>query len=268
MEIFLLPETWVVLLTLTILEIVLGVDNIIFISIVSNKLPEQEQRSARLIGLSLALLTRVALLASISYIIRLTEPLFILPIADIPISVRDLILFFGGLFLIAKSTVEIGHKMEGMGMDQEKEGKSNYWAVVSQIILLDIIFSFDSILTAIGLSDQLILMVTAVVISMIIMMIFSGRISAFIKKHPSLEVLALSFLILIGFLLSVEAFHVEVPKGYIYFAVFFSLLVEVINIGIRKKKRVVRLNKRIEHAAPPPRLWMDRKEIEQLNEDS
>ena len=264
MEALFTAENGIALLTLTILEIVLGVDNIIFISIVSNKLPEEEQKSARTIGLSLALITRIALLASISYIIRLTEPLFTLPYFDLDVSFRDLILFLGGMFLIAKSTMEIGHKMEGMGLDQEKEGRSKYWSVVPQIILLDIIFSFDSILTAIGLSDKLVLMITAVVISMIIMMIFSGKISAFIKKHPSLEILALSFLILIGFLLTVEAFHVEVPKGYIYFAVFFSLIVEVVNIGARKKKRIVRLNKRIEQASP--RIWLDRSEIEELNE--
>ncbi len=265
MEIFLLPEAWIALLTLTILEIVLGVDNIIFISIVSNKLPDEEQRSARMIGLSLALITRIILLASISYIIRLTEPLFILPYLEQDVSVRDMILFFGGLFLLAKSTVEIGHKMEGMGMDQEREGTSRYWPVVTQIIFLDIIFSFDSILTAIGLSKELILMVTAVIISMIVMMIFSGKIADFIKKHPSLEILALSFLILIGFMLALEAFHHEVPKGYIYFAVFFSLGVEVVNIGIRKKKRVVRLNKRIEQAAP--RVWIDRNDLDEFNKD-
>jgi predicted tellurium resistance membrane protein TerC len=265
MDIFFLPETWIALLTLTIMEIVLGVDNIIFISIISNKLPEEEQRSARLIGLSLALITRIVLLASISYIIKLTEPLFILPIIDLPLSARDLILFGGGLFLIGKSTLEIGHKMEVMGVDQEKEGKSKYWSVVPQIILLDIIFSFDSILTAIGLSKELVLMVTAVVISMIIMMLFSGKISGFIKKHPSLEILALSFLILIGVMLTVEAFHNEVPKGYIYFAVFFSLAVEVVNIGIRKRKRVVRLNKRIEQAAP--RVWVERSKLEELGKE-
>ncbi len=258
-------ESLIALLTLTIMEIVLGVDNIIFISIISNKLPEEEQRSARLIGLSLALITRIALLASITYIIKLTEPLFTLPIIDLPLSVRDIILFLGGLFLIGKSTIEIGQKMEGLGLNQEKEGKSKYWSVIPQIILLDIIFSFDSILTAIGLSKQLTLMVIAVVISMIIMMIFSGKISDFIKKHPSLEILALSFLILIGAMLTVEAFHNEVPKGYIYFAVFFSLTVEVVNIGIRKKRRVVRLNKRIEQATP--RLWIERSKLDELKKE-
>jgi len=265
MDFLLQPETWIALLTLTLMEIVLGVDNIIFISIVSNKLPDQQRRSARMIGLSLALITRVILLASITYIIQLTEPIFTLPILDQAVSIRDLILFFGGLFLLAKSTVEIGHKMEGMGMDQEREGTSKYWTVVSQIILLDIIFSFDSILTAIGLSNQLVLMITAVVISMIVMMIFAGKISNFIQKHPSLEILALSFLILIGFMLAIEAFHHEVPKGYIYFAVFFSLGVEVVNIGIRKRKRIVRLNKRIEHTAP--RIWMERSEIDEFKKD-
>ncbi len=259
MDIFLLPETWIALLTLTFMEIVLGVDNIIFISIVSNRLEDEEQKKARLIGLSLALIIRIGLLASITYIIGMTKPLFIIPWMDHTVSIRDLILFLGGMFLIAKSTMEIGQKMEGLGADQGSQGRTSFKTVILQIILLDIIFSFDSILTAIGLSKQLILMIIAVVISMIIMMVFSGKISNFIKKHPSLEVLALSFLILIGFMLAVEAFHYDVPKGYIYFAVFFSLGVEVVNIGVRKRKRVVRLNKRIEQAVP--RLWISRENV-------
>lgn len=263
MDIFLIPETWIALLTLTFMEIVLGVDNIIFISIVSNKLAEEQQKRARLIGLALALIFRIGLLASITYIIGMTKPLFTIPWMELEVSIRDLILFLGGMFLIAKSTIEIGQKMEGMGISQESQGKSSFNSVVIQIILLDIIFSFDSILTAIGLSKQLLLMIIAVVIAMIVMMVFSGKISNFIKKHPSLEVLALSFLILIGFMLTVEAFHHEVPKGYIYFALFFSLGVEVINIGVRKKKRVVRLNKRIEEATP--RVWISRDELNEVS---
>ncbi len=259
MDIFLIPETWIALLTLTFMEIVLGVDNIIFISIVSNKLAEDQQRRARLFGLALALIIRIGLLASITYIIGMTKPLFVIPWLDHEVSFRDLILILGGLFLIAKSTLEIGQKMEGLGVSQESQGKTSFNSVVVQIILLDIIFSFDSILTAIGLSKQLLLMIIAVVIAMIVMMVFSGKISDFIKKHPSLEVLALSFLILIGFMLVVEAFHYQVPKGYIYFAVFFSLGVEVLNIGARKRKRVVRLNKRIEEATP--RIWISRAEV-------
>ena len=251
MEIFATGEAWIALLTLTFLEIVLGIDNIIFISIVSNKLPEEEQKRARTIGISLALITRVLLLLGITWIMRSTQPLFTIDMFDLglAVSIRDLILLAGGIFLLFKSTVEINHKMERQGVDQQVEGKSKVFNVIVQIILLDIIFSFDSILTAVGLSKNLLIMIIAVIIAMIVMLVFSGRISDFIKKHPSLEILALSFLILIGFMLIVEAFHYEVPKGYIYFAVFFSLTVEFVNIRIRSRRRVVRLNKRIEESS-------------------
>ncbi|QSE97137.1 TerC family protein [Fulvivirga lutea] len=242
MELFLEPSTWVALLTLTFLEIVLGIDNIIFISIVSNKLPEAQQAKARNIGLSMALIFRVGLLMGITYIITFTEPLFTL--FDHPFSGRDLILLGGGIFLIFKSVMEVHHKMEGV--ESENGGSSKKFSmatVIAQIILLDIIFSFDSILTAVGLTEHLILMILAVVISMIVMMLFSGKISAFIHDHPTLEILALSFLILIGFMLSIEALGHHVPKGYIYFAVFFSLVVEMINIKMRKKGKPVKLNK-------------------------
>jgi len=242
MEIFLLPESWIALLTLTFLEIVLGVDNIIFISIVTNKLPEAEQPKARLIGLSLAMIFRIGLLLGITYIIGFTEPLFTL--FDFEVSGHDIILLMGGLFLMGKSTVEINHKMESHADNGIKMTTSSFISIIIQIVLLDIIFSFDSILTAVGLTDQVLLMIIAVIIALIIMMIFSGRISAFINRHPSLEVLALAFLILIGFMLMLEAVHHEVPKGYIYFAVFFSLIVEVINIRIRRKSDPVKLKKR------------------------
>ncbi len=241
-------ETWVALLTLTFLEIILGIDNIIFISIVSNKLPIEEQKRARTIGISFALLIRIGLLLMITWILRSTEPLFSIEALNVDISIRDLILLFGGLFLLFKSTMEINHKMEQQGVDYQATGKSKTWKVILQIILLDIIFSFDSILTAIGLAKELILMIIAVIIAMIVMLVFSEKISKFISKHPSLEILALSFLILIGCMLVVEAFHNEVPKGYIYFAVFFSMSVEFINIRLSKKRRVVRLNKRIEES--------------------
>ncbi len=244
MEIFLHGEAWIALLTLTFLEVVLGVDNVIFISIVSNKLPEEQRPRARFIGLSLALITRVLLLLSITWIIGFTKPLF--TIFEFELSGRDLILLLGGLFLIAKSTNEIHHKLEGQSHEETSRGPSTMSAVIFQIILLDIIFSFDSILTAVGLTDQVIIMIIAVVIAMIIMMIFAGRISAFITKHPTLEMLALSFLILIGFMLLVESLHYHVPKGYIYFAVFFSLIVEVLNMRLRKKQKPIKLKKRIE----------------------
>ena len=243
MEILLQPQSWVALLTLTFLEIVLGVYNIIFISIVSNKLPADKQAKARNIGLSLALIFRIGLLLGITWIITFTQPLFI--IFDHAISGRDLILMVGGLFLMGKSTMEIHHKMEVHENPEIAQKQAGMTAVITQIVALDIIFSFDSILTAIGLTDQVILMIIAVVISLGIMIRFSGNISSFIAKHPSLEILALSFLILIGFMLMIEAFGQHVPKGYIYFAVFFSLVVEVLNMRIRKASSKVKLSQRV-----------------------
>lgn len=228
-------ETWIALLTLTFLEIVLGVDNIIFISIVSNKLPEEQRAKARTLGLSLALIFRIGLLLGISYIIQFKEPLITL--FDHGFSGRDLILGAGGLFLLYKSTMEIHHKMEGNPEEIKAQSTASFRSVILQIIFLDIIFSFDSILTAVGLVDHVSIMIIAVIISMGIMMTFAGKISSFINGHPTLQILALSFLILIGFMLILEGFHFEVPKGYIYFAVFFSLAVEVINLRMKKKAR-------------------------------
>ena len=234
MEIFFTAEAWIALLTLTFLEIVLGVDNVIFISIVTNKLPADKQLFARRLGLSIALLFRVFLLTIISWMTKsMTEPLF--TVFDMGFSIRELILMTGGLFLLAKSTSEIHAKMENL----QEGGKPGAGAVLSkviiQIIMLDIVFSFDSILTAVGLTSHLSIMILAVVISLFIMIFFANKISKFIGNHPTLEILALSFLILIGFMLVLEGVHVEVPKGYIYFAVFFSLLVEVVNMRIQKK---------------------------------
>ena len=236
MESLLSFEGIIALLTLTLLEIVLGVDNIIFISIVTNKLPVAQQPKARLVGLSLAMIIRIALLFGITWIIGFTKP--VLTLFDFEVSGRDLILLAGGLFLLAKSTSEIHEKMEG-NFNEEQNTKSakqkGFSAVIVQIVLLDIVFSFDSILTAIGLTDEILLMIIAVVISLIVMMIFSGAISRFINDHPTLQILALSFLILIGVMLIIEAFHAHVPKGYIYFSVAFSLIVEMINMKMRKK---------------------------------
>ncbi|MFD2200958.1 TerC family protein [Shivajiella indica] len=245
MELFLQTETWIALLTLTFLEIVLGVDNIIFISIVSNKLPESQQAKARTLGLTFALVFRIMLLLGISYIIQFTQPL--VSIAGFDLSGRDLILAFGGLFLLFKSTVEIHHKMEGKAEEVKPNSAKSLSGVIFQIILLDLIFSFDSILTAVGLVKEVIIMIIAVIISIMIMMAFAGKISRFINQHPTLQILALSFLLLIGFMLMVEGLHFEVPKGYIYFAVFFSLGVEMINMRIRKKEGThkVHLNPRI-----------------------
>ena len=252
MEIFLKADTWLALLTLCFLEIVLGIDNIIFISIVSNKLPEEQRKRARNTGLFLAMFVRIGFLLCITWIIGFKEPLFAVSDfmpdwlikfmgfhGDHTFSGRDLILGFGGLFLIAKSTMEINHEMEGEEGEDEDSQKPKHptlSATILQIILLDIIFSFDSILTAIGIVDQVIIMIIAVVISIGVMMFFSGNISRFIQQHPSMEVLALGFLILIGFMLFLEALEFVVPKGYIYFAVAFSLLIELTNIRVKKKR--------------------------------
>ena len=270
MEMFLKPDTWLALLTLCFLEIVLGIDNIIFISIVSNKLPEENRRQARNIGLALAMIVRILFLLGITWIIKFKEPLFsvlgsggffeMCPCNEggQEFSGRDLILLFGGLFLIAKSTMEINHEMEGDAEDEDedtggevrkKKSHPSLRYTIIQIVLLDIIFSFDSILTAVGIvpPEQVLIMIIAVVVSIIVMMFFSGQISRFIQDHPSMEVLALGFLILIGFTLFLEALHKDIPKGYIYFAVAFSLLIEFTNIRVKKKRKakqkVVKLNK-------------------------
>lgn len=244
MEIFLVPETYIALLTLTFLEIVLGVDNIIFISIVANKLPEDKRDKTRNTGLMLALIFRVALLLGITWIIGFSAPLF--EIVGHPVSGRDIILFVGGIFLLFKSTTEIHHKMEGEESHLDAPTKERSISnTILQIIAMDIIFSFDSILTAVGLTQQVLIMIVAVVIALFIMMTFAGRIGKFIQDHPSMEVLALSFLILIGFMLILDAAGQHVPKGYIYFAVFFSLVVEFINIQVSKRGKKVKLNKRI-----------------------
>lgn len=236
MEIFLTAEAWISLLTLTLLEIVLGVDNILFISIVSNSLPHDQQRPAQRIGLVVAMFLRVALLIALVYLMQqMTEPLFY--IAEKGFSFREIILAAGGLFLVAKSVSEIHARMETGHAETKKTIGKKFFNVVLQIVLLNIVFSFDSILTAIGLSNQLLIMIAAIIISMFVMIVFSASISRFIAKHPTLEILALSFLILIGFMLMLEGVHIEVPKGYIYFAVFFSLIVELLNMKIRKKNQ-------------------------------
>jgi len=244
MEIFLLSETWIALLTLTFLEIVLGIDNIIFISIITDKLPKNQQAKGRNIGLALALLFRIALLLGITWVIGFSEPLF--HVFNHPFSGRDLILMAGGLFLLGKSTSEIHHKLEGQNEDQEPGNKValTLGSALVQIVALDMVFSFDSILTAIGLTEHVTIMIGAVIISMIIMMLFSGAISRFINDRPTLQILALAFLILIGFMLMLDALHYDIPKGYIYFAVAFSLLVEMVNMRMRKKSsKTVKLNK-------------------------
>jgi predicted tellurium resistance membrane protein TerC len=242
------PAVWLSLLTLSFLEIVLGVDNIIFISIISDKLPEAQQKKARNLGLLMAMFFRVGLLLTITWIMKLTEPLFTLPFikaegVPIKISWKDLILMAGGIFLIAKSTIEIHHKLEKP--DQEdgapKAKYSSFSSVVVQIVLIDAVFSFDSILTAIGLVDEVVIMIIAVVISIIIMMLFAGAISRFINRNPTLQMLALSFLIAIGIMLVAEGFHQKISKSYIYSMIAFSLVVELLNMRLRRKTESIRL---------------------------
>ncbi|MFD3001409.1 TerC family protein [Pontibacter toksunensis] len=247
MEIFANPDTWISLLTLTFMEVVLGIDNIVFISIIVGRLPPEQQGKGRTIGLSLALVFRVILLLFISWIVGASAPLFSINLpfteADFPVSWRDIILFAGGLFLLAKSTTEIHNKLEGE--EEEAKGGSKVYSSMSQvliqIILIDIVFSFDSILTAVGLAQEVIIMIIAVVVAMGIMLVFAKYVSDFVNKHPTVKMLALSFLILIGFMLIVESLHQHIPKGYIYFAMFFSLMVEMLNMKLRKKTEPVQL---------------------------
>lgn len=229
------PEVWVAFLTLTALEIVLGIDNIIFISILVSRLPKAQQPKARFFGLALAMVTRILLLLSIAWVMRLTDVLF--TVMDHGVSGRDLILFFGGLFLLFKSTMEIWHSVEGEAEEAGTTGgavKAGFIGIILQIAVIDIVFSLDSVITAVGLVDNVPVMVAAIVIAIAVMMLAAGTISDFIDKNPTLKILALSFLIVVGTLLIAEAFGAHVPKGYIYFAMVFSLGVEILNIRMRK----------------------------------
>src|ERR671910_1423196 len=228
------PQIWIALATLTFLEIVLGVDNIIFISILSGKLPEDQQPRARRIGLLGAMVTRVLLLFSLAWIIRLTQPWFTMLGQEI--SGRDLILILGGLFLIGKSTYEIHDKLEGEEGHASGRVAASFASVIVQIMLLDIVFSLDSVITAVGMVDELWVMVAAVVIAVVIMMLSAETISAFVHKHPTVKMLALSFLLLIGLALILEGFDHHIPKGYIYFAMGFSVFVELLNIRVRRRR--------------------------------
>ncbi|PJZ81893.1 hypothetical protein CH359_06465 [Leptospira meyeri] len=228
------PSVWLALLTLTALEIVLGIDNIIFISILSSRLPKTKQKSARQIGLLLAMFTRILLLFSLSLIMQLKAPLF--TVLNHSISGRDLILILGGLFLIAKSTTEIHHKLEGESeLNEESTKRVSFTKVIIQIMILDIVFSLDSVITAVGMTDQLGVMITAVILSVGFMLLSSGNISDFVDRHPTIKILALSFLILIGVALLGEGFELHIPKGYIYFAMCFSVIVEFLNMKLRSK---------------------------------
>jgi predicted tellurium resistance membrane protein TerC len=234
------PQVWLALATLTALEIVLGIDNIIFISILAGKLPPAQREKARLTGLGLAMFIRVALLFSLSWLMGLTSPIFTLFGAEI--SGRDLILITGGLFLLWKSTMEIHEKLEGEEGHSNIKAGATFGKVIIQILLLDIVFSLDSIITALGMANQLLVMIAAVVIAVGFMMLFSGGISAFVERHPTIKMLALSFLILIGVALIGDGLDMHIPKGYIYFAMAFSVIVEMLNLRLRRKNEPVRLH--------------------------
>lgn len=237
------PEIWISLLTLTVLEIVLGIDNIIFISILSGKLPEHQQKKARQLGLALAMITRVLLLLSLNWVMSLTDPLFNVGgwigitnpewLEKMAISGRDLILLVGGLFLIYKSTSEIHDKLEGQEHETGIKKTYSFAGVITQILILDVVFSLDSVITAVGMADEVLVMIAAVVIAVIVMMFSAGSISSFVNKHPTVKMLALAFLLLIGVSLIAEGFDQHIPKGYIYFAMAFSVMVEMLNLKMK-----------------------------------
>ena len=239
MEALLSTEGIVSLLTLTFLEIVLGIDNIVFISITAGRLPVQDQKKARNLGILLALLVRIALLFGVSWIIGLKDPF--ISLGNFDLSFRDLILIIGGLFLLGKSTSEIHAKLEGADEETREVRVISMRGAILQIILLDVVFSLDSILTAVGLVEDVLIIIIAIVISLAVMLIFARRISDFINHHPAMKLLAVSFLMMIGLVLVVEGLHVHVPKGYIYFSMAFALGIEILNMKIRKKNRPVTL---------------------------
>ncbi|MGA3564617.1 TerC family protein [Melissospora conviva] len=233
MELLASPELWIAFATLLLLEVVLGIDNVVFISILAGRLPAHQQARARTIGLSLALVTRLILLASLSWVIGLTAPLF--TVLGQEISGRDLILLLGGLFLLGKATYEIHEHLEGE--EHAKSGKVvSFGAVIAQILVLDVVFSLDSVITAVGMVDELLVMVAAVIVAMVIMLVSAGAISAFVNKHPTVKMLALSFLVLIGASLIAEGFDQHIPKGYVYGPIAFSVLVEFLNLRARRNR--------------------------------
>jgi predicted tellurium resistance membrane protein TerC len=230
-EYLLNPETWAALFTLTVLEIVLGIDNLVFLAIISAKLPAHQQNSARRIGLFFALFLRVALLASLTWIAGLTEP--VVTIADFAVSWRDVILGLGGLYLVYKGVTEIHESVEG-GADPDVRGFASYWGVIAQIMVLDLVFSLDSIITAVGMTNNLPVMITAIVIAILTMMFAANAVSGFINRHPTVKMLALAFLILVGTALMADAAHFHIPRGYLYFAIAFSIAVEALNMLVRR----------------------------------
>jgi predicted tellurium resistance membrane protein TerC len=238
------PQIWISLFTLTALEIVLGIDNIIFISILAGKLPAEQQDKARKLGLSLALITRILLLCSISWVMSLTKVLFVLPVMSVDVTGKSLILLVGGLFLIGKSVVEIHEKLEGADGHDTGGGKrgASFRGTIIQILLLDIVFSLDSVITAVGMANHLWVMIAAVVIALGVMLVFAKSISDFVNRHPTLKMLALSFLILIGVMLVGESLGQHIPKGYIYFSMAFAFGVEMLNLRLRAKAKPVELH--------------------------
>lgn len=239
MDAFFTFDNLIALITLTLLEIVLGIDNVIFVSILSGKLPPHQQAKARRIGMLLAMVMRILLLFSISWVMGLTRPFF--TILNHEVSGRDLILLSGGLFLLAKSTHEIHAKLEGEEHGGVDAKKISFAGLIVQIILLDIVFSLDSVITAVGMSNQIAVMVLAVMIAVGFMLVFAGAISHFVHRHPTVKMLALSFLLLIGVMLIAEGFHHHIPKGYVYFAMAFSVMVEMLNLRVRKPKKPIEL---------------------------
>ncbi len=235
------PQAWIALGTLTVLEIVLGIDNIIFISILAGKLPPAQRGRARTLGLAAAMLMRIVLLASLAWLSHLTAVLF--SAFGHEITARDVILFGGGLFLLAKATFEIHHNLEGGHQDRAAKAVASFGAVIAQIMALDIVFSLDSVITAIGMAEHLPVMIAAVVIAVLVMMVAAGPIGEFVEDHPTVKMLALAFLLLIGFSLVAEGLGQHIPKGYIYFAMGFSVMVEMLNLRVRARQEPVRLRR-------------------------
>jgi predicted tellurium resistance membrane protein TerC len=238
------PEAWVALATLTLLEIVLGIDNIVFISVLVGRLPPAQRQRARVLGLGLAMGTRILLLLVITWIMRLETELF--SVLGVDISGRDLILIGGGLFLIGKATLEIHHSLEGAEEEGHEANAASFFGVLTQIALIDIVFSLDSVITAVGMAEDVAVMIIAIVIAIGVMMVAAGAIGRFVDSHPTVKMLALSFLVLIGVVLIAEGIDMHIPRGYIYFAMFFSLSVEMLNLRLRRRRRApVHLHTRV-----------------------
>ena len=241
MELLADPQVWFTFITLTVLEIVLGIDNIIFLAILVGRLPESQRDRARIIGLALAMVTRILLLLSLAWLMKLSQPWFTVLTQEI--SARDLVLLLGGLFLLFKSTLEIHKSLEGVDELTGQVKTASFLSVVAQIAIIDIIFSLDSVVTAVGLAEHVSVMIAAIVIAVLVMMMAAKSISEFVDQHPTLKMLALSFLILIGVALITESMHLHIPKGYIYFAMAFSTVVEMLNLRMRKKRAPIELHK-------------------------